>query len=267
VAAWRFSPQGSKATPAEVLEYSMGVSKEEGTGEAWATTLADKYGSEAYRGTPSREQLAALSPQGMSYETPVNALLAKNAQQEKEFNKREQQRTAINAAVTALGENSYAGMSQARINTAIIEKNKNKLGFWQTEDDIQDMRNLQVAKANEDVKSVAKELGMEPPKGFRALTPEQEAQLTELALQSWSISDRYFSDNAEAESLRRDYIRYNLLGGDKNFAKQAAEDAAAVQKAIQQNNEWVAQTQSAARTGDRIPQNAFDFAVQQYRTK
>jgi hypothetical protein len=267
MAAWRFSPAGSAATPERVLEQAMMIAQATGTGEAFAVQLKDKFGSDAYRGAASQAQLTSLSPQGMSYQTPIDALLAKNSQQEKEFNRREQQRTAINAAVMALGENSYAGMAPGRINTAIVEKNSDKVGWFQTEKDIQQQRDRQVELAQKDAASVAKEMNMELPEKFRALTPEQEAQLVELTLQNVAWSDRYSSDNAAAKSLRRDYIRYNLLGGDKNFAKQAAEDAAAVQKTIQRNNEWIAETEAAARLKDNIPSNAFDFAVKQYRTQ
>jgi hypothetical protein len=254
MAGWMQTDEGAASTPAEQQRMGRLFSQQTGAGEAFGATLPGQF--QGARGLATDAELKRRDPNGVSYEAGINALLEDSARAagEKAVALRDLEQAA--AGARAMGQNTYKNYSGEAINQAVLKNNPDmasgKGWFTLSKDsqDVQDARDEQRNLAKAEAASVAKEDNLPVPNSkFIPLLPEQEANLAELVLSG---------NSGAAAELRRQYIAYNLVGGEPGLEVITKQRSAPYDTKISKNQKEIQRVEGAAIGYKPVPTTAVD---------
>ena len=254
MAGWMQTDEGSASTPAERQRKGREFGVQTGAGEAFGVGLSSQF--EGARGLATDEELKRRAPNGITYEASINALLEDSARAagEKAVALRDLEQAA--AGARAMGQNNYKNYSGEAINQAVLKNNKDMaegkgwFNFSKDSEDVQDARDEQRNLAKAEAATVAKESGLPVPnERFVPLLPEQEANLAELVLNG---------NSSAAAELRRQYLAYNLVGGESGLEVIVKQRSAPYDTKISKNQKEIQRTEGAAIGYKPVPTTAVD---------
>lgn len=254
MANWMQTDEGAASTPAEQQRKGREFGQYTGAGEAFGTTLPGQF--QGARGLATDTEMKRRDPNGVTYEAATNALLEDSARAagEKAVALRDLEQAA--AGARAMGQNTYKNYSGEAINQAVLKNNKDmaegKGWFTLSKDseDVQDARDEQRNLAKAEAASVAREDNLPVPNDkFIPLLPEQEANLAELVLNG---------NSGAAAELRRQYIAYNLVGGEPGLEVITKQRSAPYDTKISRNEREIRRVEGAAIGYKPVPTGAVD---------
>ena len=259
MAAWRLTPEGSSADAATLQRQARMFAEQAGAGTAFYAPLVAQYGADTARGLASTPELEAKAPDGITYKTAANAIVADSTQIEAEKLSALRQFDVAVEGAKAMAKNNYRDMAPGAIDQAFLDNNKAAgdgmlAPDWET-DDVTDRRMNQQRLAKKEAAAYAKEWGLPYSKEATVLTPAQEANLVELTIGNVSVFDKN-QDSDAAKSLRKQYIAYNLMGGDAGIAQRQASTAAGYDAKIAENAVLLRDVQAAAMKQGKLPTKA-----------
>jgi hypothetical protein len=252
--AWKQTDAGMAAGAAEDQDMARTIGQQTGAGEAYGFGLINRFAGT--RGIASEGELRRHSPQGIPYDSTITALTADTARLEKEKAVATRDLQLAAAGARAMEKNDYSGMAAEALNLAVLEKNTDMASgegwFRLSKDsqDVQDHRDAATDRARSIVTDVATQLKLPvPDKDYIPLMPEQEANIAELTLAG---------NSAAAADLTRQYVAYNLVGGEPGLAVVEKERTSPFDSAIEKNRRLSQQTEASAVGGKAIPKEAVD---------
>ena len=252
--AWKQTDAGMAAGAAEDQDMARTIGQRSGAGEAYGFGLINRFAGT--RGIASEGELKRHSPQGIPYDSTIHALTADTARLEKEKAVATRDLQLAAAGARAMEKNNYAGMAAEALNLAVLENNTDMASgegwFRLSKDsqDVQDHRDAAADRARSIVTDVATQLKLPVPgKDYIPLMPEQEANIAELTLAG---------NSAAAADLTRQYVAFNLVGGNPGLAVVEKERTAPFDIAIEENRRLSQKTEAAAVGGKAIPNEAVD---------
>jgi hypothetical protein len=252
--AWKQTDAGMAASPADDQDAARAIGQRTGAGEAYGFGLINRFAGT--RGIATEPELARHSPQGIPYDSTINALTADTSRLEKEKAVATRDLQLAAAGARAMEKNNYAGMAAEALNLAVLENNTdmaNGEGWFRlskNSEDVQDHRDAAADRARAIVGDVATRLKLPvPDKDYIPLMPEQEANIAELTLAG---------NKAAAADLTRQYVAFNLVGGNAGLAVIEKERTSPFDTAIEKNRRLAQKTEAAAVGGNAIPKEAVD---------